>query len=504
MATISDALTLAIEHHRAGRLPAAEQIYWQILAVEPNHANALHLLGLIAYQVGKHGIAVEYIGRAILSQGNVAEFHNSLGEAYHALHQLSEAVACFRRALELRPDFAGAHSKLGNVFKDQGKLDETVACYRRAVALRPNLDYAHNNLGNALREQGKVDEAIACYRRALELQPNYADAHNNLGSAWQEKGDFQAAEDAIRAALRHNPRFGLAHFNLAQLLDGRLPETDLAAQRRLLEDRELADEQRFNLHFGVAQVLDARGEYAEAAEHLDRANALQLAEWRKCGQEYDPMEHESFITQMIATCTPAFFERVRGFGLNSKLPVFVVGLPRSGSTLIEQILASHSLIHGAGELGLGKLSVEAIPSVLGRSGPVFDCLRHLDGAGLLFLAAQQNKHLQTFAGAKAERVVDKMNDNYLYLGLLAALFPHAVFIHCRRELRDVAVSCWLRNFQDVRWANDYRHLASRLHQYQRLMEHWRKVLPVPLWEVDYEETVADLEGVARKLVPGVP
>ena len=168
------------------------------------------------------------------------------------------------------------------------------------------------------KDQGKLDEAVACYRRALELKPDYAEAHDNLGSALEEIGDLQGAEDSFRAALRHNSRFAFAHYKLAELLGGKLPEKDLAAQRRLLEETELTDAQRLLLHFGLAQVLDARGEYAEAAEHLDRGNALQLSEWRKRGQEYDPKEHESLVTRMIAVCTPDFFQRVRGFGLGKR------------------------------------------------------------------------------------------------------------------------------------------------------------------------------------------
>ena len=410
--------------------------------------------------------------------------------------KLDEAVACYRRALELKPDFAEAHNNLGIAFKDQGKLDEAVACYRRALELKPDFAEAHNNLGNALKDQGKLDEAVACYRRALELKPDYAEAHDNLGSALEEMGDLQGAEDSFRAALRHNSRFAFAHYKLAELLGGKLPEKDLAAQRRLLEETELTDAQRLLLHFGLAQVLDARGEYAEAAEHLDRGNALQLSEWRKCGQEYDPKEHESLVTRMIAACTPDFFERVRGFGLESELPVFVVGLPRSGTTLIEQILASHSQVFGAGEI---KLARDTMAALGGQGADFIEGLRRLDRQTARRLASRHLERLRALSPA-ALRIVDKMPDNYLYLGLLASLFPRAKLIHCRRDLRDVAVSCWMTHFREVRWANDQQHIASRFHEYQRMMEHWRKVLPVPLLEVDYEETVADLEGVARKLV----
>jgi tetratricopeptide (TPR) repeat protein len=666
MATISEALAIAIEHHQAGRLQAAEQIYRQILAVQPNHADAWHLLGFLAHQVGRHEVAVEYIQRAVDFNGAEATFHNNLGEAYRALRRVPEAIGCYRRALELNPDFAEAHSNLGiacrncgklddaiacyrralelkpdfaktynnlgNALKEQGKLDEAIACYRRAVELMPDLAEIHNNLGNAFKDQGKLDEAIDCYHRALELKPGYAEAHNNLGAAlkdqgkldeaiarhrralelnprfaeafynlgnalkeqgkldeattcyhravelkpdfaeahnnlgntletqaklaeaiacyrrvlelkpeyaeahnnlgnalesqgnlddafvcyrralelkpdfaeahtnlggaFEELGDLQSAEDRFRTALRHNGRFALAHYKLAKLAGGKLPQEDLAAQRRLLEEKDLTDAQRLLLHFGLAQVLDARREYAEAAQHLERANALQRSEWRKCGQQYDPNEYEFLVTQMISICTAEFFEGVRGFGVDSELPVFVVGLPRSGTTLIEQILASHSQVFGAGEISLAHDSMTA----LGGQGVEFiGGLRRLDLPTSRWLASRHLEKLRALS-RDALRIVDKMPDNYLYLGLLASLFPRAKLIHCRRDPRDVAVSCWMTHFKDIHWASDQQQIASRFHEYRRLMAHWRKVLPVPLLEVDYEETVADLEGVARKVV----
>ena len=265
--------------------------------------------------------------------------------------KLDEAVACYRRALELKPDYAETHNNLGNALNDRGKLDEAVACYRRALELKPDYAEAYNNLGNALKDQGKLEEAIACYRRALELKPDSAEAHGNLGIALEAIGDLRARKTVSV------PRAARFSVHLLRITNWRNPGRqtsgeDLAAQRRLLAEGELTDARRLLLHFGLAQVLDAQGEYAEAAEHLDRGNALQLSERRKCGQEYDPKAYEVLITQMIAVCTPDFFQRVRGFGLESEIPVFVVGLPRSGTTLIEQILAGHSQVFGAGEIKL--------------------------------------------------------------------------------------------------------------------------------------------------------
>jgi tetratricopeptide (TPR) repeat protein len=666
MATIPEALAVAIQHHQAGRLQAAEQIYREILALWPDHADAIHLLGVIAHQVGKHEVAVEYIRRAIELQGDAPAFHNNLGETCRALGRTSEAVACYRRALqlnpdyaeaynnlgialkdqelvdeavacyrramelkpdyaeaynnlgialndqgkfdeavgnyhralelrpgyaeahnnlgnawkgrgnldraiaccrralELKPDYAEARNNLGNVLKGQGKLDEAVACYRLTLGVKPDFAEAYYNLSNALQEQGKLDEAVACWRRALELKPDYpealnnlgtvlkdqgkldegiacwrralelkpdfaealnnlgaaleqqgkldetvvccrralklkpdyADAHGNLGSALEELGDLAGAEDSFRAALRYNPRFAMAHYQLAVLLRGKLSPEDLAAHRRLLEEGELTDAERLLLHFGLAQVLDARGEFAHAAWHLEQGNALQKSEWRKRGREYDPKEYESLVTRVIGFCTPDLFGRLRGFGSQSELPVFVVGLPRSGTTLVEQILASHNQVFGAGEIRLVR---DTITAISGQATDFAEGPGPLDRQTVDRLASRHVERLRALDPA-ALRIVDKMPENYLYLGPLACLFPRARLIHCRRNLRDVAVSCWMTHFEEIRWANDQQHMASRFDQYRRVMDHWRKVLPVPLLDVDYEETVADLEGVARKLV----
>jgi tetratricopeptide (TPR) repeat protein len=447
---------------------------------------------------------------------HLVEAHYDLALALRDQGQLDEAIAAFGRALELKPDHAQAHGNLGNALKDRGDLDGAAASYRRMLELKPDSAEVSNNLGNVLGELGKSDEALACFRRALELKPDHAWTHYNLGCALEETGDLAGAEGAFRAALGHDPRLAWAHYKLAEVVGRRLSPDDLAAQRRLLEEGQLADAERLLLHFGLAQVLDARGEYAQAAAHLRQANALQAAEWRRQGRTYNVREHESVVTRMIEVATPELFQRVRGFGLQTELPVFVVGLPRSGTTLVEQILAAHSQVFGAGEIRLVGETMRGLSRFLGQDAtkmglspsgdptraPVGDFIegfRRLDRPTAARLAQRHLERLRSLHPT-ALRIVDKMPDNYFALGLLATLFPRAKLIHCRRDLRDVAVSCWMTHFEVIPWANEPEHLVSRFQQYQQIMTHWRKVLPAPLLEIDYEETVSDLEGVARKLV----
>jgi predicted O-linked N-acetylglucosamine transferase (SPINDLY family) len=272
MATISEALAIAVRHHQAGRLQAAEEIYRQVLAVEPNHTEAIHLLGVIAHQAGRHRIAVEYIGRAIELNGMVAAFHSNLGEAHRALRAIPEAVACYRRALELKPDFAQAHYNLGNALKGRGELDEAVACYRRAVELKPDYAEAHNNLGNTLKDQGKPEEAVACYRRALELKPDSADAHNNLANALKDQGKLDEAAACCRRALELKPDFAEAHNNLGAVFKEQgSPDEAIACYRRAIDLKPDFAEAHNNLGF----LSHDQGKLDEAVACYRRALELK-------------------------------------------------------------------------------------------------------------------------------------------------------------------------------------------------------------------------------------
>jgi tetratricopeptide (TPR) repeat protein len=462
MHSVPQMFDLALQYHRGGNLKQAELLYRQILQIAPQHAGALHMFGLMAHHVGRNDLAVEYI----------------------------------QQALRIRPDNPAAHNNLGIALRDQGKVDEAITSYQHAVRLQPDYAEAHNNLGNALEALGKLDEAISSYKQALSLKPDYAEAHSNLGIAFTELGKLDDAIASFREAIRLQPNHAKALGQLASLLRDKLPDADRVCVELRLAEPGLHDSDRVKLLFGLAEIYDAKGEYAKAVALLRQANALALSLPRQEGQIYHLDENPRFVEDLMAAFTPAFFERVRGFGLETERPVFIVGLPRSGTTLTEQVLAAHSQVYGAGELNLARQDFLALGTQR-TDESAFTTLPGLPGETFRQLAQRHLDQLGTLNGAAA-RVVDKMPNNYCYLGLLAVMFPRAKFIHCRRDLRDVAVSWWMTPY--VHWSKNPEHIVARFRDYLRLMEHWRRVLPVPILEVQYEETVADLPSVARRLV----
>jgi tetratricopeptide (TPR) repeat protein len=457
-------------------------------------------LGNVLRELGRLEEAKACYAEALRLNDNLPITYNNMGQTLQEEGRLDEALVWYQRALQRDPNSARIQSNLASLLEELERHDEAISRYELALRLDPHYAEAYCGLGWVRHEQGQYSEAMKLYRRALELRPDLPVSHSNLGTLLEELGNFPEAERCLREALRLDPIHSGALAQLATLLRGKLPDADQAAMRQLVIDASLPASKLSGLHYGLALVLDAKGAYGQAAEHLRQANALRLADWRNRGKaEYDPADHERFVAGLIATSTREFFERVRGFGLETERPIFIVGLPRSGTTLTEQILANHSQVFGAGELALAHEEFASLPQHMGSDASVLECLGRLDRKTARLLA-ERHLHRLREQDAQATRVADKMPDNYLYLGFLAALFPKAKFIHCRRDLRDVAVSCWMTNFRQIRWACDQGHIASRFRAYQRLMEHWRRVLPVPLLEVDYEETVADLEGVARRLV----
>ncbi len=517
-----------------GRLGEARTHFERAVELDPSDALARTNLGQILLESGKAAEALPHSQHAVRLQPGAAALHHNLGNVLRDLQRIKEAKAAYSEALRLDPSLPKAHAFLGLCLRREGQLSEAAERFKRAIELdgadpifpqflgdlylerqqfteaisayehslalgsldRPVL---HLALGWALQEDGRIEEAGEHYRIALKLQPRSPIVENYLGGYHEERGEIVEAEAAYRRAIAFQPSFALPLARLGILLRDRLPDADVAELQRHLADPALGPEPRGRLAFALAHVLDARGDYKQAARYLVDANKCTLQS-KRGRNEFIAAEHERFVDHVVRLFDATFFTRTARMGHESCKPVFIFGLPRSGTTLIEQVLASHSRVHGAGELRLGRQSFEAIPRVLNRDAHPMDCVPDLGAQSILQLAEAHLDKLQALAGETAERVTDKMPDNYMYLGLLATLFPRAVFIHCRRDLRDVALSCWMTDFHSMTWPSDQASIAARFRQYRRLIDHWNTVLPVTMHEFDYEQTVSNIEGTARKLV----
>ncbi len=525
---------LGIVLRELGRDGEAVEHFQTAIAQEPDFAPPRTNLGQWLLDRGRNDEALVHCQEAVRLEPDLAAMHHNLGNVLRVMERLDEARGAYLEAVRLNPDLAEAHARLGAILRRErqpwdalpwlknavrlepdnaafweflaeayaevDEFAEAIPCWERVLELAPvNLASHHRALGTAFQHEGRFVEAGERYRTALVLQPNLAAAHVDLGWLHEELGDFNISEAAYRAALKLRPKFPLPIARLATLLRGDLPDDDLKDLESRLDDPDLLDRGRANLLFGLAHVLDGRGEYPRAADCARQANEITL-NLEPDRRAYSPVDHAQFVDGLMQTFNAAFFTRLGQAGLETHRPVFIVGLPRSGTTLLEQVLASHPQVYGAGELNLARRSFESVPATVGRPGPTLSCASHLDADSVRRIAERHIQSLNEKDENRFDRIVDKMPDNVFYLGLLAVMFPNAVFIHCRRDLRDIAVSCWMTHFTGIRWANSIEHIATRFREYVRLVDHWRSVLPVTLHEVDYEETVTDLERVARRLL----
>jgi tetratricopeptide (TPR) repeat protein len=409
---------------------------------------------------------------------------------HHQAGRLDQAAALYRRILADHPDNAEALHLLGCVAHAQGRLGDAIEHLRHAAVLRPDSAPFHSGLADALRTDGRLPEAARHYEQAVWLDADVAAVWLALGETLAELGHVDRALHALQRAIALDPDLITAHWALAAAGDAHA-KPQLQA---LLARPDLPARGRINAGFALARMLDQAGRYDEAFRHLDAANALLREADAAAGHAFDAAELRAFVERRIAVCDAELFARYRGRGSDSDLPVFVVGMPRSGTTLVEQILASHSQIRGVGER-------HDIAALVGELNSVSRSEDYgWDAADLRSVAEAHIARLAALAPA-ARRVVDKTPDNLFHLAAIAILFPRAHVILCRRDPRDVCLSCYFQTFAwPAPYANDLAACAQRCQETERLLEHWRAVLPLSLHVVQYEELVADLPGVARRLI----
>jgi tetratricopeptide (TPR) repeat protein len=480
-----------------GRDDEALVCFQKALSINPDHAVALTAVGTSLHKRGLIEQAISHFERAIAIQPDYADAHFNLANVLQRLDRLAEAMMHYNKVLSVQPHNYAACNNLATVLQKLGHFDNAIKLYRLAFAINPEYADAYYNLGTVFLALDRNEDAIAESEKALRLDPSKAFAHNNIGVALQALGRIEDAGAAYERALQLAPREAAIHLNLGYLRRFTASDPRLAALEKLVEEMATLDAgNQISLHFALGKAYSDLSQHERSFRHLRDGNVLKRAQVM-----YNEKEMLGLFEGIRATFTPELMQQKSGGGHHSDTPVFVVGMPRSGTTLVEQILASHSRVHGAGEIEdfhramtkfryQGGIAAE-FPDFVSAMSPDDLC-----GLGSDYIA------LTTSAAPAAERIVNKLPLNFKYVGLIHLALPNARIIHIRRDPVDTCFSCFSLLFTgDQSFTYDLGELGRYYRGYAAVMEHWRSVLPPGVMiEVQYEDLVADLEGQARAIV----
>jgi tetratricopeptide (TPR) repeat protein len=521
---------LGLVLQQLGQVAAALPHHQKALALNPDMAEAHAGLGNAYRILGQQEDAIHHYRNAVAINPQYAAAHNDIAGLLQQLGHTDDAIRHYKRALSVMPDYADAHYNLANILSAHGQRQEALAHYAKAIELRPEFVEAHNNAANALHLLGRYDQAITHYTAAVRLRPDYADAwhnlgkacfalnrpedaiaayqqaagidaskpmlHNDLGAAHMVLGHLREAYAAFAAAVARDPRNATIHLNLARLAPfNKASDPRLAALEKLAEFSEsLPDNDLIALNFALGKAYADLGNNERSFRHLVHANAL-----RREQVNYDEESTLDDFARVRAVFTPKLMQKNSGGGDQSPVPVFIVGMPRSGSTLLEQILASHSHVFGAGEIDD---FAAAVTEVSGASGGFPESI---SGLGIRELRHLGQRYVErvTAKAPRAVRITDKMLSNVSYIGLIHLALPNARIIHARRDPVDTCLSSFSIWFgdDDLPFTYDLAELGRYYRAYAELMHHWHTILPQGVMiDVWYEDVVDDLEGQARRLL----
>jgi tetratricopeptide (TPR) repeat protein len=487
---------LATERHRqrgtallqTGKYAAAIVALSQATELDPKDAGTHHALGRALLHSGRCEEASVSLRVAITLRDDLAAAHCDLAAALDGLGRDREAMAACHRSLALAPQLTEAHRLLGGLLEAAGDMEEAAECFRRAALCAVDTTAGRLDLVRALLVEGDFREAEIQLRQAIALDAGSDECHKMLAEILAKQGRFEEAIDACDRALGLNPLQVPAH-----LIAVRVRKCTAADRPRLvrmlstLRAPLVGDEHRLFLHFAIGKLLDDLGEYREAMRYFDMGNQI-----RAQTAQFDRAAVAEAIDRLIRRFTPAFFADNAAFGLEDETPLLIVGMPRSGTTLVEQILSSHPAVTAGEELFFwanrarcrGTAEATSLTPQAGRD------------------VATEYVSLLRRIGPSAARVTDKQPFNFQQLGLVHLLLPKARIIHCRRHPLDTCLSMYFTYFKGrIPFISDKANLVFAYRQYARIMDHWRAVLPSDRFlEVDYERLVRDRERITRELI----
>jgi len=507
---------------RLEQFDRAAGVLQRALQINPNNPDALGNLGVAQSGLNQPDKAIELHRHAIaLRPGNVAD-HNNLGSALAATSQVEEALNAFRDALRLNADHTDTLNNLGNLLRDFGRSKDAIDCFHKVLAISPDDPKTHNNLGSTLISAGDPARAIQAFEAALQQKPDFTEALDNKGLALYHLGQHTDATAAFDAALRIDPDYAPAHAHLgtslndmgqhtqarehyetalslradmaethhmlARIKDFTPDDPQIPAMQDLLNQPHLKPVQRMHLGYALGKAMDDTGDYDAAFSHLANANAL-----RKSTLPYDPADDERLFTRLKTSFAQAPACPAPTLGRPPK-PIFIVGMPRSGTSLVEQILASHSQVHGAGELGL-------LEDAIRQSGWTGGLPTDAD----LTKIAHSYRTGLTALDQNAPYITDKLPLNFRWLGFIAHAMPEAQIVHVKRDPRATCWSIYKHYFatSGSRYGYDLQDLVGYYRRYVGLMTYWQNQLPGRIIQLDYDALTQDPASKTRALLGNI-
>jgi tetratricopeptide (TPR) repeat protein len=479
---------LATKLLKAGRPADAIAPLREAALLQPSNPIIQHDLGLACLEIGRIPDAIAALQRAVACNPRYADAYFRLGVALEKLGNIGEAIIAYDRATEFLPSLTEAWFRAGALVYTLGHRDEAIGCFRRAAATGGKTTFGRLGNARALLTEDRNQEAEQVLRRTLALDPRNAMAHDLLGNLLSEFGHFDEARECFQRAITIAPLLAGCYYDLVRCRP--VTNDDCGLVQRMeaaLATPGLEAAQRVRLHLALGKAADDLADYALAMQHFDAADAV-----RRGSLSFDSAAFANEIEHVIARCTPEWIARAPELGSSDATPVLILGMPRSGTTLVEQIVSNHPEVGAGGELHFWNVRGAAWH----RSGA--------PGTETPFLAQAAADYLGVLRAIAptAARVTDKMPFNFLWAGLIHVAFPRAIIIHCRRAVIDTALSIHQTHFDpSLPFPTGGAELVMYFRSYQRLIDHWRSVLPADRFiEIDYEELTRAPEPVIRRII----
>lgn len=480
---------------KGGHLQSAHDLLARATQVQPA-AIALHLqMARVLHRLGRYKHAIASLEKALALQPDNADAHLHMGNVLASLGQTALAEHHYRQTLAADPGSAAAHGNLARALLPQGRAAEAVAHAQKAIALEPDNPSGYMRLAAALDRLGQMDGALAAHQKAIALAPDDPSLRLALAQSLAGYGEMERAREAYRDVIARYPDQPNAYTLLAGVSKFKADDPELKKLSGFAGQPNISAQERSAVHFALGKTMEGLGDTDAAFDHFVQGNRL-VAE----RAHYSPVEAERFFAELKKAFSPEIVAQLGTGGEPDATPIFVLGMPRSGTSLVEQILASHPKVSGAGELALmsglaRQACVMRDTDMLSRAVPELE--PHERGE----LGARYIAQLRPYA-PDAPYIVDKMPANFLYIGLIHLILPNAKIIHCRRDARDNCLSIFKTSFTEgaLAWSYDMKHLGAYYRLYDDLMAHWQRVLPHKIFTVQYEQMVAEQEAGSRALL----